>query len=72
MTEIQKIAHNTLIQVIGKAVTVGLGLLAFAIITRTLGQDGFGQFTTVYGFLAVFGILVDLGLQMTTGGHLQP
>ena len=66
MTEIQKIAHNTLIQVIGKAVTVGLGLLAFAIITRTLGQDGFGQFTTVYGFLAVFGILVDLGLQMTT------
>ena len=66
MTEIQKIAHNTLVQLIGKVITVGLGLLAFAIITRTLGQDGFGQFTTVYGFLAVFGILVDLGLQMTT------
>lgn len=66
MTEAKKIAHNTIIQIIGKAITVALALVGFGAMTRYLGQVGFGYYTTIYGFLAVFGILVDLGLQMTT------
>ncbi|MDD2807282.1 MAG: flippase [Patescibacteria group bacterium] len=66
MTEIKKIAHNTIIQLLGKTITVAMALIGFGAMTRYLGQEGFGYYTTIYGFLAVFGILVDLGLQMTT------
>lgn len=66
MSTVRKIAHNTLIQVGGKAATAGLVLFGFGIMTRYLGQEGFGYYTTTYGFLAIFGILIDLGLQMTT------
>ena len=66
MNEMKKIAHNTLIQVLGKALTISFALVGFGLITRYLGQEGFGYFTTVYAFLTIFGILVDLGLQMTT------
>lgn len=65
MSQLKKIAHNTIIQVIGKAVTLSIGLATLGLITRYLGQEGFGMYTTVYSFLAVCAILVDLGLQMT-------
>lgn len=58
----RKIAHNTIIQIIGKGLTVVFALAIFGLITRNLGQEGFGHFTTVYAFLTIFGILVDLGL----------
>ena len=66
MTEIRKVAHNTIVQTIGKTVSVIIGLFAFGLIARNLGQVGYGYFTTVYVFLTIFGVLVDLGLQMTT------
>ena len=66
MTEVRKIAHNTIIQVFGKSLTVFFALIIFGLVARYLGQEGFGYFSTIYAFLAIFGILVDLGLQMTT------
>lgn len=66
MIQARKIAHNTAIQVMGKAITISLALIGFGLMARYLGQVGFGQFATVYAFLAIFGILIDLGLQMTT------
>ncbi|NUM25889.1 MAG: flippase [Candidatus Buchananbacteria bacterium] len=66
MSEVQKIAHNTIIQLIGKALTIGLALIIFGFIARYLGQGGFGHYSTIYAYMAIFGILVDLGLQMTT------
>jgi len=66
MQEARKIAHNTIIQVLGKALTISFALIGFGLIARYLGQEGFGYLATIYAFLAIFGILVDLGLQMTT------
>ncbi|MFA5022178.1 MAG: flippase [Patescibacteria group bacterium] len=66
MSEVQKIAHNTMIQVIGKALVIALALVGFGLMTRYLGQQGVGYYSTIYAFLAIFGILIDLGLQMTT------
>lgn len=66
MNEAKKIAQNTLIQVIGKALTIAIALFGFGLMARYLGQSGYGDYSTVYAFLAIFGILVDLGLQMTT------
>ena len=66
MSTVRKIAYNTLVQISGKALTAVLVLFGFGVMTRYLGPVGFGFYTTVYAFLAIFGILIDLGLQMTT------
>jgi O-antigen/teichoic acid export membrane protein len=61
-----KIAYNTVIQVIGKIVSTVLGLLAVAIMTRYLGNEGFGQYTTIITFAFIFSIIADLGLTLVT------
>jgi len=66
MSTAKKIAQNTLIQVIGKALSIAVALIGFGLVARYLGQRGYGYFSTVYAFLTIFGILIDLGLQMTT------
>lgn len=66
MSLTKKIAYNAFVQIAGKAVSVGLSLIVVGLLTRYLGQTGYGYYTTIFAFLQVFGILVDLGLQMTT------
>ncbi len=61
----KSIAWNTLLQIIGRTAGTILGLLSVAILTRYLGQSGYGAFTTITGFLQFFGILVDMGLTLT-------
>lgn len=61
-----KIAYNTAIQIASKIISTVLGLFAIAIMTRYLGQEGFGQYTTVITFLSFFGIIADLGLTLVT------
>jgi O-antigen/teichoic acid export membrane protein len=61
-----KVAYNTLIQFLSKAVATGLGLIAIAVIARYLGTAGFGEYTTAITFLSFFGIIADLGLTLVT------
>ncbi len=61
-----KVAYNTIAQITSKVVTTVLGLVAVAIMTRTLGRYGFGQYTTIMTFLSFFGVLADLGLTLVT------
>lgn len=61
-----KVAYNTLIQIASKFLATLLGLAAIAIITRHLGQTGFGQYTTIITFLSFFAIIADLGLTLIT------
>jgi O-antigen/teichoic acid export membrane protein len=56
MTEVRKIAHNTIVQVLGRAIAIALALIGFGLMARYLGQEGFGYFSTIYAFLAIFGI----------------
>jgi O-antigen/teichoic acid export membrane protein len=62
MSLTKKIAHNTFIQIVGKAIGMFLGLLTVALMTRYFGPEGFGQYTTIIAFLQFFGIIVDFGL----------
>ncbi len=62
----RKIAHNTLIQIAGKIVSTILGLFSIALITRYLGQSGFGEYTTIITFLTFFAVIADLGLTLVT------
>lgn len=61
-----KIAYNTIIQIISKIIATILGLLTVAIITRYLGDEGYGQYTTIITFLSFFGIIADMGLTLIT------
>lgn len=66
MSLTRQVAHNMIYQVGGKIISTILGLLALAMMTRYLGQDGYGGYTTIVSFLQFFGILVDFGLTLTT------
>ncbi|NCU44473.1 flippase [Candidatus Falkowbacteria bacterium] len=66
MSLAKKFAYNSLIQFIGKALSVALGLLGVALITRYLGVIGFGRYVTLNNFLGIFAVLADLGLTMVT------
>lgn len=61
-----KVAYNTIVQIISKIIASVLGLIAVGLITRYLGQRGFGEFTTIFTFLSFFGIMADLGLTLVT------
>lgn len=62
----KKIAYNTIIQIISKIIATILGLFALALMTRYLGQSGFGEYTTIITFLSFFAVIGDLGLTLVT------
>ncbi len=60
----RKIAHNTTVQIIGKALSTLLGVIALAIMTRYLGASGFGEYSTIITFVSFFAMSADLGLTL--------
>ena len=66
MTLNQSIAKNSLVQLVGKLASLVLGLISVAVMTRYLGLENFGYYTTAIAFLQFFGIIVDFGLSLTT------
>lgn len=65
MIDTRRFAGNFVIQVIGKILSVLVGLVSIAVLTRALGQFGFGEYTTAITFLQIFGVIVDFGLSLT-------
>lgn len=61
MTTTRKIAHNTAIQLLGKVLSTFLGLLGIGLLTRYLGTEQYGWYTTALTFLQFVGILIDFG-----------
>jgi O-antigen/teichoic acid export membrane protein len=66
MSLTRKIAGHTLVQVIGKLTGNIIGVIVVALLTRYLGQEGFGNYTTILAYLFFFAALADLGLYMIT------
>lgn len=60
-----QISRNFLIQGAGKILSVVIGLVLVAIITRALGPSAFGEYSTAIVFLQLFGVIVDFGLTLT-------
>ncbi len=65
------IAKNTLVQIIGKAISTALGLIAVGIMTRALGIEKFGWYVTATGFLQFIGIFSDFGFTAITAKMLS-
>jgi O-antigen/teichoic acid export membrane protein len=59
------LSKNFAVQLAGKGVSVLLGLAIVAILTRALGVEGYGEYTTSITFLQFFGVIVDFGLTLT-------
>lgn len=64
MSLLKQVARNTIIQIVGKIIGSFLALLSVGLMLRYLGQVGFGQYTTIIGFLSMFSVLADLGLYL--------
>ncbi|PIT88609.1 MAG: hypothetical protein COU29_02440 [Candidatus Magasanikbacteria bacterium CG10_big_fil_rev_8_21_14_0_10_36_32] len=71
MSQTKQIAHNTFAQIAGKAISTILGLVAIAIMTRSLGVEQFGWYATAIGFLQFIGILSDFGFTVTSAKMLS-
>jgi O-antigen/teichoic acid export membrane protein len=64
MTLTKKIATNVFWQILGKGVATILGVITIGLLTRYLGQSGFGYYSTALAFMQFFGVLVDFGLYL--------
>ena len=62
----KKLARNTVLQLVGKTVGTLLGVVTVAVLLRSLGPFGFGEFTTAITFVTLFATVVDFGLTLTT------
>src|ERR671917_2434591 len=56
------VASNTAVQVAGKVVMLGMGLVSIAVITRYLGPDDYGRYTLALTYMQLFAVLADVGL----------
>ncbi|MBI4257104.1 flippase [Candidatus Uhrbacteria bacterium] len=65
MTTARSIASNFSVQLLGKILSILIGLLSVAILTRALGTEAFGEYTTTVTYLQMFGVVVDFGLTLT-------
>jgi len=59
-----KIGNNTLIQIMGKIISIFFSIFVVSLLTRYLGIEGYGEFTLVFAYLAIFGVLADFGLHL--------
>lgn len=62
MSQARAILGNTFAQILGKGVSALISVLIIKIITNYLSVSGYGEYTTIYEFLAFFAIAADLGL----------
>lgn len=65
------IARNYLIQFASRVAAVTMGLITLAIMTRALGDTGFGEFTTAVTYLQIIAVLVDLGITLIFIQHIS-
>jgi O-antigen/teichoic acid export membrane protein len=56
-----KIAFNTLVQIIGRGVVIGLTIITTALLTRRLGVAGYGDYVFLTAFLTFFSSIADWG-----------
>lgn len=62
MSTPRKIAYNVVFSATAKIISTVLALVGIGFITRYLGKDGFGDYSTVLAYFFFFGAFADLGL----------
>jgi O-antigen/teichoic acid export membrane protein len=67
----RKIAYNVIFNVITKILSTILALVGIGFITRYLGTNGFGDYSTVIAYFSFFGSVADLGLYSITAREIS-
>lgn len=57
----QRVALNTIIQIIAKIITVCFGLALTVLLTSFLGRDGYGSYMYILTLVTIFGSFADWG-----------
>jgi O-antigen/teichoic acid export membrane protein len=57
-----KLAYNTAIQLLGKAITVTSTLLITYLVAKNFPIEGYGNYTAVLSYIALFYVFADFGL----------
>ncbi len=65
MSIARSLAVNTGIQLIGRVIATALGIFIIGLLTRSLGQAGFGAYTAATAYLQFFALILDLGINVT-------
>lgn len=65
MSTSRKVAYNVIASSVAKISSTVAALIGIALITRYLGQEGFGMYATALAFLSLFGALGDWGVYQT-------
>jgi len=60
----KKVALNTIIQLVGRVITVFAALIIVIYLTRYLGVEGYGFYTTIIAYLGVFTVVADFGFYL--------
>lgn len=60
------VAYNTLIQILGKVVTLFFGITTTALLTNYLGPGGFGDYIFALSFVSIFSGMADWGTVLIT------
>ena len=61
MTLNKKLALNSIIQILGKFVMIGIGFVSIRILTTFLGVDGFGAYVTITNYLIIASVIAEFG-----------
>ncbi len=62
MSLANSIAYNSVVQIVGKVISIILGVVVIRLTTEYLDPSAYGQYIIVLTFLQFFGIIVDFGL----------
>lgn len=61
----RSVATNALVATVGRVVSVGLGIVITALLTRSLGIASFGVYTLVLAYGSIVQLVADMGLYLT-------
>lgn len=64
MSTTRTLALNTGVQIAGKIVSTAIGVVVIGLMTRYLGLDGFGMYSSANAYFQIFAIILDLGLNV--------
>lgn len=62
MSQVRRIARNTLVTMLGNAVAYAFGFFFTMYVARYLGAQGYGVLAFAIAFTAIFGIFTDIGM----------
>ncbi len=57
----KKIAYNTIFQLVGKVISMGITVLVTVVVARYFGRSSYGEFSLMQNWPALFFIIVDFG-----------